>query len=65
MYESEKERNYFSMMEAESIIKILKNTEVDEGTLRKMKLNIDRLKILVDRCIKNIDSRGNRDGSVS
>jgi len=65
MYESEKERNYFSMMEAESIIKILKNTEVDEGSLRKMKLNIDRLKTLVDRCIKNIDSRGNRDGSVS
>ena len=58
MYEQEKERNYFSMMEAESIIKILNGIEVDENTLRRMKQNVDRLKRIVDRCIKNIDSRG-------
>jgi len=59
------ERNYFSIMEVESIIKVLSNIEVNENNLRRMKLNIDRLKTLVDRCIKNIDSRGNRNGSVS
>lgn len=58
MYEAEKERNYFSMAEVESIIKKLKIIEVDEDTLRNMKIHVDRLKVLVDRCIKNIDSRG-------
>ena len=59
------ERNYFSIMEVESIIKVLSNIEVNENNLRRMKLNIDRLKNIVDRCIKNVDSRGNRNGSVS
>jgi prefoldin subunit 5 len=59
------ERNSYSLMEAESIFKTLSSIEISEENLRKMKQNIDRLKNIVDRCIKNVDSRGNRDGSVS
>lgn len=65
MYEKEKERNYFSMMEIESIIKVLTSIEIDEDTLRRVKNNTDRLKLLVDRCIKNIDSRGVNNGQPS
>ena len=65
MYEKRKDRNYFSIMEIESIVKVLTSIEIDEDTLRRVKYNADRLKLLVDRCVKNIDSRGTDNGQPS
>jgi hypothetical protein len=62
MYEYEKERNYFSMIEVESIIKTLNTIEVEECNLKRMKQNVDRLKKVIDNCVKNIDSRGSNYG---
>jgi len=53
-----RERNYFSMIEAESIIKTLNIIDMDESNLKRLKPYTDRLKRIVDRCIQNIDERG-------